>query len=50
MPQGSVQHLIVFLIYIIDLPDKLVSKVHLLVDSMAIYLTIGGEDDSNVLH
>ena len=50
MPQGSVLRLIVFHIYINDLPDKLVSKVHLLVDGMTIYLTIGGEDDSNVLH
>ena len=50
MPQGSVLHLIVFLIYINDLPDKLVSKVHIFVYGMAIYLTIGGEDDSNVLY
>ena len=39
----------IFLIYINDLPDELASKVRLFADDTTVYLTIRGEDDSNML-
>ena len=46
VPQGSVLGLILFLVYINNLPDELASKVRLFADGTAVYLTI---DDSNML-
>ena len=46
VPLGSVLGLILFLIYINDLPDELASKIRLTADDTAVYLKIGGEDDN----
>ena len=46
---GSVLGPILSFIYFNDLPDELAYKVRLFTNYTVVYLTIGGEDDSNIL-
>ena len=46
---GSVLGLILFMLYITDLPDSLQSQVRLFADGSAVYLTVKGQADSKKL-
>ena len=49
VPQGSILGSILFLIYIVDLPDATMSKARLSTDDTAIYLAVFSMEDAQIL-
>ena len=49
VPQGSVLGIIMFLLYIKDLPDNIQSNVHLFADDTAVYLAVQGQEDTDII-